>query len=94
MILSQPDLRDLVEKGEIVFEPAIEEKQWGEASVDLRLGFSFTKIEAIRGIRLSVADGLGAISNMKIWSTQDLKEFDKFGKREKFDIDRSRPGTC
>jgi deoxycytidine triphosphate deaminase len=38
MILSQADLRIAVESGEIAFSPSLEEKQWGEASIDLRLG--------------------------------------------------------
>lgn len=42
MILSQIDLRAAVEAGDIAFTPSLEERQWGEASVDLRLGFSFT----------------------------------------------------
>jgi len=40
MILSQPDLRRAVSDKKIVFDPALEENQWGEASIDLRLGFS------------------------------------------------------
>ena len=44
MILSQSEIRAEVEAGRIVFDPPLEEKQWGEASVDLRLGFDFTKL--------------------------------------------------
>jgi deoxycytidine triphosphate deaminase len=49
MILSQPEIRAAVEKGEIRFEPPLEERQWGEASVDLRLGLKFTKLLARPG---------------------------------------------
>jgi hypothetical protein len=45
MILSQINLRAAVKAGDIEFTPALEERQWGEASVDLRLGFSFTRLE-------------------------------------------------
>lgn len=45
MILSQVNLRAAVEAGQIGFDPPLEDRQWGEASVDLRLGFSFTKLE-------------------------------------------------
>ncbi len=38
MILSQKDLRKQVKAGKIQFSPELEEKQWGEASIDLRLG--------------------------------------------------------
>ena len=38
MILSQPEVRAAVAAGEIKFDPPLEEQQWGEASIDLRLG--------------------------------------------------------
>jgi dCTP deaminase len=87
MILSQADLRTSVEKGEIGFSPSLEEKQWGEASIDLRLGFQFTKILPCNGVKFSLADGLGAMSQMKIWETVTLKEKDRFGKIEQFHLD-------
>jgi len=45
MVLAQPEIRAEVENGRIVFDPPLEESQWGQASVDLRLGFSFTKLK-------------------------------------------------
>lgn len=86
MILSQADLRKAVESGEIGFSPALEEKQWGEASIDLRLGFQFTKIRKCDGVKFSLADGLGIIGSMKIWETKELKEKDTFDKVEQFDL--------
>jgi hypothetical protein len=41
MILSHLNLRAAVESDEIAFDPPLEESQWGEASIDLWLGFSF-----------------------------------------------------
>jgi dCTP deaminase len=84
MILSQADLRNAVANGEIAFSPALEEKQWGEASVDLRLGFQFTKIRKCDGIKFSLAEGLSTIGAMQIWDTRELKEKDSFGKTEQF----------
>lgn len=84
MILSQPDLRAAVQRGEIVFDPPLEERQWGEASVDLRLGFSFTKFKDIRGISISVADGLKAVGELGLWANRKLKERDDFGKVERY----------
>jgi deoxycytidine triphosphate deaminase len=49
MILSQTDIRKEVADGNIAFSPELEEKQWGEASIDLRLGFQFTKFKDIGG---------------------------------------------
>ncbi len=86
MILSQVDLRERVDKKEVVFDPPLEEKQWGEASVDLRLGFRFIKINGVEGITISVADGLEAIGDMGFWSTKDLKDKDEFGKPETLDL--------
>ena len=57
MILSQTDIRGAVAAGEIGFTPPLEEKQWGEASIDLRPGFQFTKFKDIGGVSISVADG-------------------------------------
>lgn len=84
MILSQPDLRAAVQRGEIVFDPPLEERQWGEASVDLRLGFSFTKFKDISGISISVADGLKAVGELGLWANRKLKERDDFGKVERY----------
>jgi deoxycytidine triphosphate deaminase len=44
MILSQPEIRESVARGKIRLDPPLEERQWHEASVDLRLGFKFTKL--------------------------------------------------
>ena len=84
MILSQINLRAAVEAGEISFEPALEEKQWGEASVDLRLGFSFTKIKNAPGVTLSVAGGLGTIGGSGLWITKELRPLDEHGRPESY----------
>lgn len=84
MILSQVDLRAAVESGAIGFSPPLEDKQWGEASIDLRLGFQFTKLRKCDGIKFSIADGLSAIGDMKIWDTRELSEKDSMGKIQHF----------
>jgi dCTP deaminase len=81
MILSQTDIRREVAEGNIAFSPALEEKQWGEASVDLRLGFQFTKFRDLGGVSISVAEGLQSVGKMGLYDTQELSEF-KFGHRE------------
>jgi dCTP deaminase len=86
MILSQTDIRKEVESGSIAFSPNLEEKQWGEASVDLRLGFQFTKFKKIDGITISIADGLKALGALNLWDTKELKERDAFGEREFFEL--------
>ena len=89
MILSQPDIRRSVEDGEIVFSPVLDERQWGEASVDLRLGFQFTKFRKAPGITVSVADGLSAIGGLGLWDSKELREKDELGERETYEL---KPG--
>lgn len=86
MILCQNDLRKEVEAGNIKFDPPLEERQWGEASVDLRLGFQFTKFRNAKGITLSIADGLASLGNLGLWDTKTLRERDEFGEREAYDL--------
>jgi deoxycytidine triphosphate deaminase len=73
MILSKNDIRQAVEAREIEFTPELEPTQWGEASVDLRLGFQFTKFKATPGLTISVADGLRTIGSLGLWVTKDTK---------------------
>ena len=88
MILSQPALRTAVESGEVAFDPPLEERQWGEASVDLRLGFGFTILDkGLSGITLSAAEGMQAIEKAGFWKTKGLRERDAHGKREAFVLD-------
>lgn len=83
MILSQPDLRAAVASGDIGFTPGLEETQWGEASIDLRLGFSFTKVRSDLGsLTFSVASGLSVGAGMNFWITKELQERDGPGKVE------------
>jgi dCTP deaminase len=89
MILSQPDLRKAVASGEIGFTPELEEKQWGEASIDLRLGFQFTKLRKLDNVTVSIADGLAPVGDLGIWDTKELRERDELGNEESYDL---RPG--
>lgn len=76
MILSQKDIRKQVKAGKIGFSPALEEKQWGEASIDLRLGRQFTQYRKdIEGITLSVAAGLGSLGDLNLWITEERDYF-------------------
>ena len=80
MVLSQREIREAVENGQIVFNPSLEEKQWGPTSVDLRLGFDFTKIRISPGLTVSVAEGLPSIR----YDTKVLKKHDQLGNPENF----------
>jgi dCTP deaminase len=87
MILSQPQIRDAVAKREIRFDPPLEERQWHEASVDLRLGFKFTKLTAKRGLKFSLAHGMPALAGTNLWIEKTLKAKDELGKPETFTLD-------
>lgn len=84
MVLSQEDLRRYVKQRKIVFTPELEEKQFGEASIDLRLGFDFTKLKDLPNTKISVADGLGALGGPGFWDTWKLGEFDPHGHRQTY----------
>ena len=76
------DIRAAVGCGDVGFEPPLDDNQWGEASVDLRLGFQFTKLKEAKGLTLSVADGLSTIGKLGLWQTKELSHQDAFGKRD------------
>jgi dCTP deaminase len=86
MILSQSDIRAEVEARRIVFDPPLEEKQWGEASVDLRLGFDFTKLQPAHGATFSVAAGLGTIARSGIYAKRRLVADNGMGKPDKYEL--------
>ena len=46
--------------------------QLGQASVDLRLGYSFTRLQNLPGITLSVAEGLPSLGASGFWNTNCL----------------------
>ena len=87
MILSQREIRTAVEKGEIRFDPPLEEKQWGEASVDLRLGFKFTKLTGDPSVIFSMTKGIGAVASTGLYHEEIFEIKDKFGKRKTYVLD-------
>jgi len=88
MILSHEDLVTAIESGEIGFDPPIDPgTQIGEASVDLRLGYQFTRYrEDLGDISISVADGLKTLGQLNAWNTKELKDTDELGYPETFEL--------
>jgi dCTP deaminase len=84
MILSQPEIRAAVKKGEIRFDPPLEEKQWGEASVDLRLGLKFTKLIGNSSITFSMTQGIGPVASTGLYHEETFELKDSFGKRRTY----------
>jgi dCTP deaminase len=87
MVLSRREIQAAVDRGKIVFDPPLEKTQWEEASVDLRLGFSFTKLNPSRGIKISVAQGLAGLPAHGLWTTVQKKRTDRLGKPETFTLE-------
>lgn len=85
MILSQPQIKAEVGKGAIKFDPPLEDRQWGEASVDLRLGVKFTKFRSANSVTFSMAEGIGALADSGLWDEEIFEPLtDKFGKKRSF----------
>jgi dCTP deaminase len=84
MILSQSEIRAAVERGEIRFEPRLEEKQWGEASVDLRLGSKFTKLQGDASVTFSMTRGISPIAATGLYHEETFEFRDKLGKRRTY----------
>lgn len=87
MILSRPEIRAAVDRGDVKFDPPLEERQWGEASVDLRLGLNFTKLKKADGLTVSMAQGIGTIAQSGLWQQRTLRTKDDFGKRETYTLE-------
>jgi hypothetical protein len=82
-VLSHVDLRAEVQKGSVKFTPDLENNQWGEVSVDLRLGTQFTMFKTgFEDVTISVAKGLRSLGGLNIWNTKTLKEADELGQAE------------
>src|SRR5580658_4306333 len=86
MILSINELRKSVAANEIGISPPLEENQWGEASINLRLSFEFTKLRPLPDVTLRLASGLRTISAMKAWDTIVLKETDEHGNIQRYPL--------
>jgi dCTP deaminase len=82
-VLSQVDLRAEVERGAVKFTDDLANDQWGEVSVDLRLGKQFTMFKTdFEDVTISVAKGLRSLGGLNMWNTKTLKETDEFGQAE------------
>lgn len=86
MILSRPEIQEAIERGEIKFSPPLDERQLGDASVVLRLGFKFTKLKK-SDVKIPLAKGIKQISDTGLWLEEIFPVSDKFGKRKSYCIE-------
>lgn len=85
MVLSKREIRAAIERGDLVFAPAIDEDvQLGPTNVDLRLDCRFTVFQEASGIKVSLAKGLSGLGSANPWISEDLPEYDEFGNRRTF----------
>lgn len=82
MVLAQPEIRAAIESGLLGFDPPLESRQLKAASVDLRLGTTFTKLHGAAGLKLSLYGGFGGLSGL--WTTMDLPPRNTFGQVNSF----------
>lgn len=80
MILAHQEIRRYVDEGKITFDPPLEKTQWGEASVDLRLGLVFGRLRKVDNVKIGVSSGLGAIAKSGLWENFTLETSNKFGR--------------
>lgn len=85
MILTRDEIKEAVERGDITFDPPLETRQWGDASVDLRLGYKFTKLLK-SDLQIPLAKGIKQISDSGLWYEEEFPHFDKFDKRKPYVI--------
>ena len=81
MILAREELIKAVQDKHIEFSPQIEENQYGEASIDLRLGNSFTSFygEKCKGITISISEaGISELANANLWKTKEIDSDEQF----------------
>lgn len=90
MILSREDIEKEVADGRIKFAPPLEDKQWGPASVDLRLGHEFIWFKNLPGLTVSLAEGIKALGGLDLWDRIDVNGDGRPGGSPGFDI---RPGV-
>jgi dCTP deaminase len=82
MILSRAEIEAAVNKGEVRFSPGLEKRQWGDASIDLRLGLKFAKFVPSNVI-VPLAQGLKSLPP-NLWHEETFPIKDSFGKRKAY----------
>jgi dCTP deaminase len=85
-ILTRNEIKEEVEKGTIRFDPPLQDRQWGDVCVDLRLGYKFTQLRPSK-VEIPLAGGISGVSDTGLWREKTFKHKDEFDKRESFTIE-------
>lgn len=82
-ILSRREIESAIERDEIRFEPPPAANQFAEASVNLRLGYTFTKLKDDLPLKVPLGKrGISTVAESGLWIEHTYKRFDRFNKRE------------
>ena len=84
MILTHHEIEDQIRQERVRFSPALETGQIGGASIDLRLGFRFTRI--VRDDSLTVSVAKGPLLREGLWETHDFGEKGVLGKPDTYQL--------
>jgi deoxycytidine triphosphate deaminase len=84
MILSQAEIRKAVKKGDIKFDPPLLDKQWAEASINLRLDTKLTQFQFTPSVKFSMVQGMSSVADSGLLVEKELRLKDDFGKKETF----------
>ncbi len=87
MILAQKEIRQEIAKKKIQFDPPIEDRQWAEASINLRLGLKFTTFKDAPGAIFSMTGGIGSIRDTALWNEETFEPTDRLGKKRTYTLE-------
>lgn len=85
-VLTKDEIRREIDNGNIRFDPPLQEMQWGDVCINLRLGYKFTQLQPSSAV-ITLAEGISGISDLGLWREKTFLHKDEFGKREGFIID-------
>jgi dCTP deaminase len=86
-ILTKDEILEELDKGTIRFDPPLQDRQWGDVCVNLRLGYKFTKLKGSSGT-ISLADGISGVADTGLWIEKTYQYKNELGKRESFTIEK------
>lgn len=82
-VLSNREIKSALERGEIRIDPPLQAGQIEEASINLRLGYKFTKLKDDLPFKIPLGKrGLWAIAESRLWIERTFAHNDEFGNRE------------
>ncbi len=85
-VLTRDEIEQEIKDGNIRFDPPLQDNQWGDVCINLRLGYKFTQLKP-SSAEITLADGIGGVASMGLWLEKIFVHKDELGKRQGFTID-------